>query len=197
MKKMSSALVALAALSLSACGSPNTDAGNDAVPAGELPADQQPGGVLNNAATSSSATAALQLADGKSAGTATATQVAGALQITLNLEALPAGPRGVHVHMIGQCDAPEFTTAGSHWNPTGAQHGLENPQGQHAGDMPNLEVGTDGRGSLTYTLKGGTIDGLLDADGSALVVHAGPDDQKTDPSGDSGGRIACGVFQAS
>jgi Cu-Zn family superoxide dismutase len=197
MTRMSCAMMAIAVLGLSACGSANDNAANDAIPAGELPADLQPGASLNNSATSSTATAAVRLANGTSAGTATAREVNGALQISLNLEGLPVGTRGVHVHMTGRCDAPEFTTAGAHWNPASMQHGLENPQGQHAGDMPNLEVGPDGRGSLEYTLKGATMNGLLDTDGSALVVHAGPDDQKTDPSGDSGSRIACGIFQAS
>ena len=91
----------------------------------------------------------------------------------------------------------KFESAGGHWNPGSTQHGLENPKGAHAGDMPNLTAADDGTGSLTFTLKGGTMAQLLDADGSAFVVHAGQDDQKTDPSGNSGDRIACGVFAAS
>ena len=93
---------------------------------------------------------------------------------------------------------PAFTSAGGHFNPDNRQHGSENPQGSHAGDLPNLVVGANGAGSLVVTtdrfsLAAGRPTSLLDADGSALVVHAGPDDLKTDPTGNSGARIACGV----
>jgi Cu-Zn family superoxide dismutase len=100
------------------------------------------------------------------------------------------------VHTTGLCDAPDFTTAGPHWNPTAMKHGTMNPQGPHEGDLPNLIVGTDGRGTLGITIPGATMAGLFDTDGSALVVHAGADDLMTDPSGNSGGRIACGVLVA-
>jgi len=148
-------------------------------------------------AMTSGAVATLQTANGGAAGIARAEPVDGALKISIKVEGLPAGEHGVHVHMVGSCDAPTFASAGSHWNPTNAKHGLENPQGQHAGDMPNLSVGADGHGTLDYMLKGGNLEGLLDADGSAIVVHAKVDDQKTDPSGNSGDRIACGVFRKS
>jgi Cu-Zn family superoxide dismutase len=149
------------------------------------------------AATKDAAMAAvanLQTAAGAPAGAATATPGQGTVLLSLRVEGLPPGEHGVHVHMVGKCDGPSFESAGSHWNPAAKQHGLDNPQGQHAGDMPNLVVGEDGRGTLSYRLKGGSSEGLLDADGSAIVVHAKVDDQKTDPSGDSGERIACGVF---
>ena len=116
--------------------------------------------------------------------------------VSLDASALPPGTHGAHIHMVGRCDAPDFTTAGGHWNPTSKQHGTMNPAGPHEGDLPNLIVGTDGRGTLAITIPGATMAGLLDADGSAMVVHAGADDLRTDPSGNSGGRIACGVFQA-
>lgn len=140
------------------------------------------------------ATAMLRTAANASAGTATATEVPGGVRIALSVTGLPQGPHGAHVHTTGRCDAPDFTTAGGHWNPTARQHGTKNPAGPHAGDMPNLLVGTDGTGSIEFTLPGGTFDGLLDADGAAFVVHASADDLMTDPSGNSGGRIACGVF---
>lgn len=143
-----------------------------------------------------SATASLQTGAGVAAGRATATEVAGGLRITLDAENVPAGMHGVHIHTVGRCDAPDFTTAGGHWNPTQRQHGSLNPQGPHEGDMPNMTVGNDGRGTLGIVLPGATMAGLLDADGSAIVIHAAADDLKTDPSGNSGGRIACGVFQA-
>lgn len=142
------------------------------------------------------ATAQLKRADGSAAGSAVATVTNGGLSVKVTVTGISPGPHGVHVHMTGKCDAPGFTTAGGHWNPGASQHGLENPQGAHAGDMPNLIVRPDGTGTLTYQLGSGTMDGLLDADGAAFVVHAGPDDQKTDPSGNSGDRIACGVFAA-
>ncbi|WP_347302303.1 superoxide dismutase family protein [Croceibacterium sp. TMG7-5b_MA50] len=143
------------------------------------------------------AVAALETSDGQPAGTATATVSGDALMLVVAVQNMPAGEHGVHVHMVGRCDAPDFTTAGAHWNPTSQTHGLEGAAGQHAGDMPNLTVTPQGTGTLEYTLEGGaTFAGLMDADGSAFVVHADADDQQTDPSGESGGRIACGVFTA-
>lgn len=143
------------------------------------------------------AVAMVKNAQGVDIGRATATEVAGGLRFTFDARALPPGTHGVHVHTTGQCDAPAYTTAGGHWNPSGSKHGSMNPQGPHAGDMPNLIIGTDGRGTVGVTIPGATMAGLMDADGSAFVVHAGPDDLMTDPAGNSGGRIACGVFAAS
>lgn len=140
------------------------------------------------------ATASLRTAANVSVGTATATEVPGGVRVALTVNGVPQGPHGVHVHTTGRCDAPDFTTAGGHWNPTAMKHGSKNPAGPHAGDMPNLLVGTDGTGSIEINLPAGSFDGLLDADGSAFVVHAGPDDLMSDPAGNSGGRFACGVF---
>ena len=142
------------------------------------------------------ATAMLRTADNADVGMASVSEVAGGLRFTIDAKGMPSGTHGAHVHMVGRCDAPDFTTAGGHWNPTGMKHGSMNPQGPHEGDLPNLIVGTDGRGTLGITIPGATLAGLLDADGSALVVHAAADDLMTDPSGNSGGRIACGVFSA-
>ena len=142
------------------------------------------------------ATAPLRTAAGADVGTVTATEMAGGIQIKIDARGMPAGMHGAHVHTIGRCDAPDFTTAGGHWNPTAKQHGTSNPAGPHAGDAPNLTIGADGSGSVTIMLPAGTMDGLLDADGSAFVIHANADDYKTDPSGNSGGRVACGVFAA-
>lgn len=143
----------------------------------------------------SSANAVLMTATGAAVGRATATEVAGGIRFTVDAKAMPAGTHGVHVHTTGRCDAPDFVTAGGHWNPTAMKHGTMNPQGPHEGDLPNLIIGTDGRGTVGVTIAGATMAGLLDADGAAFIVHAGPDDMMTDPSGNSGGRIACGVFQ--
>ncbi|WP_242187016.1 superoxide dismutase family protein [Sphingomonas sp. CARO-RG-8B-R24-01] len=143
------------------------------------------------------AVAMLRTPDGADVGRATATEVGGGLRLTLDVRNMPPGTHGAHVHAVGHCDAPDFATAGGHWNPTAAKHGSMNPQGPHEGDLPNLIVGSNGRGTIGIVLPGATMAGLLDADGSALVVHANPDDLMTDPSGNSGGRIACGVFGAS
>lgn len=130
---------------------------------------------------------------------ATVDQAGDGLRVRVEAMGMRSGTYGAHVHSIGRCDAPGFTTAGPHWNPTGQQHGKSNPQGMHKGDLPNLAVGTDGRGSFEVTIPGARIvggnDPLLDADGAAIVIHASADDYRTDPSGNSGGRIACGVIQ--
>ncbi|MDE0879769.1 MAG: superoxide dismutase family protein [Sphingomonas bacterium] len=143
-----------------------------------------------------SATATVIDSSGRSVGRATATDVAGGIRYTFDSTGLPSGTHGAHIHTTGRCDAPDFTTAGGHWNPTTMQHGTMNPRGPHEGDLPNLIVGTGGRGTLGITVPGQTMAGLLDTDGAAIVIHAGPDDLKSDPSGNSGGRIACGVFVA-
>jgi Cu-Zn family superoxide dismutase len=144
-----------------------------------------------------SAVAALRTSAGAEVGRATATEVSGGLRVTVDARDLPAGTHGAHIHTTGRCDAPGFETAGGHWNPTNMQHGAMNPQGPHHGDVPNLIVDSGGRGTVAATIPGATMAGLLDTDGAAFVIHAAPDDLKTDPSGNSGGRIACGVFQAS
>jgi Cu-Zn family superoxide dismutase len=141
------------------------------------------------------ATAALRTASGAEAGRATARDVAGGVRFSLDVTGLPPGTHGAHVHTTGRCDAPDFQTAGPHWNPTATKHGTNNPQGPHLGDLPNLIVGADGRGTLAMTIEGATLAGMLDADGAAMLVHASADDLVTDPSGNSGGRIACGAFQ--
>ncbi|MDQ2893201.1 MAG: superoxide dismutase family protein [Pseudomonadota bacterium] len=159
------------------------------------------GGCANNkvdvgmpVANAMTATAAIRTATGATVGRATAMDVTGGIRYTIDSTGLPPGTHGAHIHMTGRCDAPDFSTAGGHWNPTGAKHGTMNPMGPHEGDLPNLIVGTGGRGTLGITVPGQTMAGLLDADGAAIVIHAGPDDLLTDPSGNSGGRIACGVF---
>lgn len=178
-------LIAAAPLALIACGE---TAEQPAAPEMEE---------TGTGAVGEQAVATLETAEGEPAGTATATVSDDVINVVLAVQNIPAGEHGVHVHMVGACDAPDFTSAGSHWNPTGQTHGLEGNGGQHAGDMPNLTVNEQGTGTLEYTLQGGaTFDGLMDADGSAFVIHADADDQQTDPSGESGGRIACGVFTA-
>ncbi len=139
------------------------------------------------------ATAMLHAADGTARGRAVLTESNGAIRLTVDAQGLPAGSHGIHLHTVGRCDAPDFQTAGAHWNPTMKMHGRDNPMGAHDGDLPNLVIEADGRGSVSVGIAGAWAT-LLDADGAAVVVHAGPDDYRTDPSGNSGGRIACGVL---
>lgn len=146
------------------------------------------------------AAAAAQLRDGSGRAVAAASleEVGDALRVRVESSGLAAGVYGIHIHAVGRCDPPGFETAGPHWNPSGREHGRDNPRGQHAGDLPNLLVGTDGRGSLEFTIPAAGFQSgarrLLDADGGALVLHARPDDYRTDPSGNSGARVACGVI---
>lgn len=148
----------------------------------------------SSAATSAAARAPLSAADGAARGAATFEDGAGGIIVRATAQGLPAGTHGIHIHTTGRCDAPDFASAGPHWNPTGRQHGRENPQGAHHGDLPNIVIGSDGRGTLEFTTAGGTLAEMLDTDGAALVIHAQADDDRTDPSGNSGGRIACGVI---
>lgn len=129
---------------------------------------------------------------------ASSVDVGGGIRVKLDAQNMPPGAYGAHIHAVGRCDPPGFESAGPHWNPAGMKHGKANPQGMHRGDLPNLMVGTDGRGSLEITLPGAVAGGpaaLMDADGAAVVIHMSPDDYRTDPSGNSGARIACGVFR--
>ncbi len=137
---------------------------------------------------------------GELRGAATLAQVGADTRVRASVSGLAPGTYAIHLHSVGQCAGPDFKTAGGHFNPTAHQHGKENPAGPHQGDLPNISVGGDGNGTLDAVIPGLTIRGgsapLLDADGAAVVLHAGPDDYKTDPSGNSGARIACGALVA-
>lgn len=145
-----------------------------------------------------SASAVVRDAAGQVKARATAMQVGDSIRLNVEAVGLAPGAYGAHIHTTGRCDPPAFTSAGGHWNPMMRQHGKDNPAGMHMGDLPNLMVGTNGQGSFEVTIPDAWISGgatpLLDADGAALVIHAKPDDYRTDPSGDSGARIACGIF---
>lgn len=136
--------------------------------------------------------------NGQVIGSAAFTEDAtGQVHVNVHVKELTPGLHGIHLHAVGSC-SPTFVAAGGHHNPLGHQHGLENPLGAHAGDLPNLVVNTAGVGHLNTiteraTLSAGPIS-VFDANGSALIIHAGPDDQMTDPTGNSGGRVACGVI---
>jgi superoxide dismutase, Cu-Zn family len=151
------------------------------------------------AATAKSATTTLSDSAGKAVGTAKIRSNGSDLVVTIKVKGVVEGVHGIHIHSVGLCEAPAFKTAGGHWNPTMKQHGRDNPMGAHEGDLPNLTIGATGKGSLTFKVPAASLigeNGLLDADGAALVIHAKPDDYRTDPSGNSGDRIACGVFAA-
>jgi Cu-Zn family superoxide dismutase len=139
-------------------------------------------------------TAPLVNAAGQSIGTIRLWESPGAVTFRIEGRGLPHGTHGLHVHTTGRCDPPAFETAGPHWNPAQRRHGFNNPAGPHGGDMPNVRVAANGVIGATVTLAGGSHMALLDADGSALVIHAAPDDYTTDPSGNSGARIACAVI---
>ncbi|MEQ7049666.1 superoxide dismutase family protein [Paenibacillus alvei] len=137
---------------------------------------------------------------GDSIGTAQLTQVGNKVQMAIDVQGLSPGKHGIHFHAVGRCDTPDFKTAEAHLNPTHKEHGFENPKGYHSGDLPNLEVGEDGKAQATFTTEMVTLEkdkpnSLLKSGGTALIIHAQPDDYKTDPSGNSGDRIACGVIQ--
>lgn len=117
------------------------------------------------------------------------------LRLTIRVHDLPPGVHGMHLHEVGLCDPPAFAGAGAHWNPAGRKHGHQNPEGTHAGDLGNLTVKANGKGSAEALIAKGTMGKTLS--GLAIIIHAKPDDEKTDPSGGSGDRIACGiVFRA-
>lgn len=160
------------------------------LPAGAIAA--QPAAPPGQAGTS------VRNARGQVVGDARAWREGAIVRLRLTVRGLTPGTHGVHLHETGRCDAPAFTSAGAHWNPTGRQHGSQSPQGQHLGDLPNVTIGDGRRGQIEFRVPNASLEGganpLLDADGAAAVIHAGPDDYRTDPSGNSGGRIACGVL---
>ena len=144
------------------------------------------------------ARADLKDSTGKTIGSAVLSERGGGVLITVNVKGLPQGLHAVHVHAVGKCDAPAFTSAGGHFNPLSKKHGLKNPDGPHAGDLPDMYVNKDGVGRYEALMESMTLGtgetSVFDADGSAVVVHATADDNVTDPAGNSGDRIACGVI---
>ncbi|MBE1553007.1 superoxide dismutase family protein [Sporosarcina limicola] len=146
-----------------------------------------------------SVTAPILNTEGNNIGEVILSEAADGVTISIAAEGLPPGVHGVHVHETGVCTPPDFTSAGNHFNPKHKEHGFENPKGFHLGDLPNIEVDAEGKvaAKLTtkeFTLKPGAANSILDTDGSAVVIHAQADDYKTDPSGNSGARIACAAI---
>jgi len=131
---------------------------------------------------------------GQTIGSVRAWQTAGGISFHVRATGLTHGVHGIHVHPIGRCDPPDFASAGTHWNPTNKQHGLNNPQGPHAGDMPNVTVAANGVLDQTVVLPNATMAQLIDADGAAILIHANADDYVSQPSGNSGAKIACAVI---
>jgi Cu-Zn family superoxide dismutase len=135
---------------------------------------------------------------GNSVGTAELSPAAKGVSIKLDVKNLPPGMHGIHVHAVAKCEGPAFTTAGGHLNPDMKHHGLDNPDGPHAGDMLNLTVAADGTAKTTIVAPGVTMgDGgnsVFAGGGTALVIHASQDDEKSDPAGNAGARIACGTI---
>jgi Cu-Zn family superoxide dismutase len=149
-----------------------------------------------HAAPGDKATAEIKDRDGKELGTVTLTETAHGVLLTGELTSLTLGPHGFHMHAVGKCEPP-FTSAGGHFNPENRKHGYHDVSGSHAGDMPSLHAFAEGRAiahvmAASLTLSGGAMS-VLDQDGAAVVINAKADDYKTDPAGDSGERIACGV----
>jgi Cu-Zn family superoxide dismutase len=185
----------LAAVAVAACSS------NQAAPGpggpGGMRGQRAPGDTLPMAAPNTTARADLRDVNGNSIGVVTLTQTRHGVLLTGDLTNLPPGLHAIHVHDVGRCEPP-FTSAGGHLNPGQRAHGYRSPNGNHFGDLPNIGAGTTGTAhvetiSRDLTLASGMI-GVFDADGTSLVVHAGPDDYQSDPAGNSGNRIACGVI---
>ena len=146
-----------------------------------------------------STTVQVKDAAGKDVGTIKIKAIATGVELILNLHGLPAGEHAIHFHQNAKCEAPDFKSAGPHFNPDSKQHGLENPQGPHAGDMPNFTVDAKGASTASVVAPGVTLDdgphSVFTGGGTALVIHEKVDDLKTDPTGNAGGRIACGVIK--
>lgn len=138
--------------------------------------------------------------DGRILGTASFRETRLGVRVKVDVRDVLPGKHAMHIHAVGKCDPPDFMTSGGHFNPAGAKHGVAGSPDAHAGDLPHLVIGPDGRGTVTFiaphlSLNRAASNGLGVAQGTAIVIHASSDDEKTDPSGNSGARVACGVVR--
>lgn len=191
MLRRAAALVSVGLLAAACGGGPAS---------GKSSATQDPSSFLA-APTNQRAQAGLLDKDGKGVGSASFAEDRVGVRVELRVVGLPEGKHGVHIHAVGKCEGPAFDSAGGHFNPAGKVHGMLSTNGPHAGDLGNLEVKKDGTGLLSVvtpqlTLAPGASTNIAGAGGLAIVVHAQADDEKTDPSGNSGARIACGIIKA-
>ncbi|MBI4115419.1 MAG: superoxide dismutase family protein [Candidatus Omnitrophica bacterium] len=154
---------------------------------------------IGREAMAQTAKAELSNVKGEKVGSATLTQETNGVKITLEVSHLTPGEHAFHVHSVGKCEPPDFTSAGGHFNPYGKKHGHMNPEGAHAGDLPNVVIAEDGNGGGEVIVEGVTLgDGensLSHPEGTSLVIHENADDEVTDPAGNAGPRVACGVIR--
>ncbi len=155
--------------------------------------------IATGASADDAAAARITNTEGSEIGSVTFLQAPTGVLVSVDVTGLPPGGHGIHLHAIGAC-SPDFKASGGHINPDGVPHGLLNPEGGDRGDLPNLYAAADGSARAEFfttrvSLKGGDLPALLDADGSAVIIHANPDDHMSQPIGGSGGRIACGVIE--
>jgi Cu-Zn family superoxide dismutase len=154
---------------------------------------------VSSAASAQSAKATLKNDEGTDVGSVDLTQVSDGVLLKIALKGLPSGDHAFHVHAVGKCEPP-FTSAGGHFNPADKKHGMMSAEGHHAGDMPNLVIPASGELTLetvntAITLQKDKPNSVFKPEGTALIIHANPDDYKTDPTGNAGGRIACGMIE--
>ncbi len=185
------ALLALIGLVAVACAGGSSVGRSSATPNSDS-FDESPTAIVGNAA--------LLDKDGKVVGLASFRETRLGVRVEIRVTGLPPGKHGTHIHEVGKCDGPDFTSAGGHFNVNRQQHGLPGAITSHAGELPNLEVGTDGKGSLLFysphlSLNRAASNGLTFGNGTAVIVHAQVDDYTTQPAGNSGARIACGIVK--
>ena|SRR5690625_705680 len=185
-------------LMLSACGTPKSDSSNEQDERADEVSSLE-GTQSEKAEGSAEVHVEMINTDGENIGTATLKQEADGVNVAVDVSGLYKGTHGFHIHEKGMCEPPTFESAGEHFNPTDMKHGFDNPEGPHAGDLPNLEVGKNGKVQESFvnemvTLKKDEPNSLLREGGTSLVIHADPDDNVSQPSGESGARIVCGVI---
>lgn len=196
--RLSAAFIAASSLALAACADNEPVTADDAnLTVNEAVLDNAVA-VGNDAAPPPGPAMSFVGGDGSAFGSVTVEDGPGGLLVRLAGTSMPPGVHGIHIHMAGRCEGPAFESAGAHWNPASKKHGRDNAQGAHLGDLANIEIGADGSATTTLGAPGVMMTSganiIADADGTSIVVHAKADDYKTDPSGDSGDRIACAVL---